>query len=364
VAVDSPSDFAATDLYETTKTELLTILVPSLPALYPLFAGNVGAIVLLSALQIVLRESERRPFAALVFLGSPVVAFTAERAAAASRAIAAAGGVVHIGAQEHFKRLSALTQFNFGFVFGISTIVPSLIKKLIDGSGPMAIKVFCPRFLELEKVTGGDGTVRSTASLTVIKMKALRGCSGRISVDYGRIKGSAACVRILEVVRTDNTRFLRLHTFTYPADPAAFSAAQNSGITQNLVLKGFASDVLRAAWAGQEWEPTIAKFLKGKHVEKQRVGSCLADLNGRPDRAALRLFYILQCLVGDLSHRLVEVQGGHAFVAPPVLYVHTKEDPTAAVEQAVVSEWPFEVRIVDDIAAFRLVVEQLGGRFE
>jgi hypothetical protein len=362
--VDKVDDFAPTDLYETTAAEVLTVLVPALPVLYPLFSGNAGTISVLGPLQIVVRESEGRPFAALVLLGSPVSAFTAERAAAASRAIASAGGVVHIGATEHFKRLSALAQCNFGFVFGISTLVPSVVKKLVEGSRPIAIKVFCPRFLELEKVTGGDGTVRSTALLTVIKIKALRGCSGRMGVDYGRIDGTPTRVRVLEVVKTDSARFLKLHTFTCPTDATEFERARDSGITQHLVLKAFASDVLRASWGGSEWEPTIAKFLKGRHVDKFRANSCLADLAGRPDRAALRLFYVLQCLVGDLTNRLVPVQDGHVFVAPPSLYVHKNGDPISGAEEAVVSEWPFEVRVLADVAAFRLVVEQLGGQFE
>jgi hypothetical protein len=362
--VEKPSEFSPTDLYEMSKGELSAILIPALPPLYPLFQRQLGPVDVLAPLQIVVREAERRPFFALIFLGSPIVPFTAERAAAASRTIAVSDGVVHIGATEHFKRLTALARHNFGIVFGLSEIVPSVIKKLLDVSSPIAIKLFCPRFLELEKVTGGDGTVRSTTAMTVVKLKLLRGCSGRLAVDYSRITSECATVKVVEVVKTDAGRYLALHSFTWPPDPTSFAAQHTAPITQNLVLKGFASDVLRAAWDGGDWETARANGLKAKGVAGYAAASCVAEAGGRPDREALRLFFVLECLVADLSNRLVEVDGGHAFVAPPVVYLHCQGDPAAAAERVVASEWPFEVRVVTDRVAFRLVVEKLGGTFE
>jgi hypothetical protein len=109
-------DFLSTDLYEMGKAELASVLIPALPALYTIQPPNLRAqpIDVLAPLQICVRQAERRPFAVFFFLTSPVGPITAERAAAASRTVAASGGVVHFGATEHFKRLSAISHCNFG----------------------------------------------------------------------------------------------------------------------------------------------------------------------------------------------------------------------------------------------------------
>jgi hypothetical protein len=350
--------FSPTDLYETSKDELLTVLVPSLPALFRLFSGQSDPLDVLEPLRIIIRESSERPFAAFFFLATAVSPFTAERAAAASRAVASNGGVVHFGAAEHFKRLSAVAQSNFGLVFGLADRSLSLPRKLIAASQPIAVKVYCPRFVELQKVTSGDGSVRSTAHMTLVKLKGLRGCSGRLAVDHGRIAGHPRVVRILEVTRNVTGRYIKLHSFEIGG-----SAGRDEGVTGSLVLKGLASDMLRAAWQGGEWPKIVAQFFKGELVERYASKSCIADLGGRADRDALRLFYVLECFGTELANRLVPVQDGFLFIAPPVVYAFG-DAAIAAVDEVVLSEWPFELRIFTNLPAFRLVIEKLGGHLD
>jgi hypothetical protein len=354
-------DFSPTDLYEMNKAELSAMLLPALPALYNVQppTPNTQTVDVLGPLQVCVRQAERRPFAIFFFLTSPVSPITAERAAAASRTIASSGGVVHFGATEHFKRLSAIAQSNFGFVFGISECLPTLLKKLIDGSQPLAIKLYCPRFVELEKVTGSDGSVRSSTSLRVVKLKSVRGCSGRLSIDFQRIFDQPKTVRIAEVIRNVNGRFVRIHSFPFAEAPGAFRP--DFAVTQNLVLKGCASDILRTAWAGGDWQKTVAKVLGQPPIAPFLAKTCLADLENRPDRDALKFFYVLECFFADLANRMVAVGGASVFVAPPIVCVYSEGDPVAAAEQAVASEYPFEVRILSDKTAFRLLVEKLGG---
>jgi hypothetical protein len=346
------------------KAELASVLIPALPALYTIQPPNLRAqpIDVLAPLQVCVRQAERRPLAVFFFLTSPVGTITAERAAAASRTVASSGGVVHFGATEHFKRLSAISHCNFGFVFGISECVPSLIKKLMDGSQPIAIKLYCPRFVELEKVTGSDGSMRSSTSLSVVKLKTVKGCSGRLSIDFQRIFAANKTLRIAEVVRNVNGRFVKLHSFPFAEAAGAFRP--DFAATQNLVLKGCASDVLRTAWTGGDWQKTVAKVLGQPPVTPFLAKSCLADLGSRPDRDALRFFYVLECFFANLANRMVAVGNASVFVAPPIVCVYSEGDPVAAAEQAVASEFPFEIRILSDKTAFRLLVEKLGGTLE
>jgi hypothetical protein len=354
--LDSAASFEPTDLYEVNKEELSRDVLPSLSTLYELISSrHPQPVDIIRPIQIAVRQAEKEKFAVFFFLGSETCPVTVEMAAAAGKSVAAKGGVVHFGSTGQFKRLSAVCHASLGFVYGIAELVPSLIRRLMDGSKSLAITLVCPRVVEIEKVTGADGRLRVSGSLLKVKLKNVRGCSGRFQVDIGDRK----VVTFMEIAKGVDGKFVSLHRFPVAESNEQFLEKLDETVTRNLVLKGFASDLLRGVWAGGDWKKALDKLVAKKTFRR----TCLSDVGERDDRDAMRLYYVLECFCSDLINRTIKVEECPVFLAPPIAYVYSEQANVdlKRVEEAVGGEWPFEIRVFGDMDSFRAVVEKYGG---
>ncbi|OHS95054.1 hypothetical protein TRFO_38770 [Tritrichomonas foetus] len=444
--LDKINDFTLNDSYELTKDEINNFIIPSLFALYSMYSefifkhdhnfnekniNNIDNIDntnksnntnlnskeklehrnyvdIIPLIQILIRQSEKRPFATFCFLNSPVAPLTVEKAAAASRTITSNGGIIHFGASESFKRLTAISRLNFGCVFGISenlSICSLTIQKLINLSRPSSIKLISPRFVEVEKVTGSEGSMNMTAYITKMNLKSIRGCSARLTIDQTRIgKSHEKIVKMIEITDNIHGRFISLHNFTFPQNyeekekeeqqqqqqqenpiekgkgkgkenkneiqkrmENIFIQYSNQEITNNIILKGFASDILRSAWAGEEWNQLIEKHVNNNGFLKEILSSyCTLELGLKPDQDALRLFYILESLHNDNTNRLIHLENGrYILVSPPIAYIYSNETFSIdIINRKILSEWPFELRFFTDLTIFKCFVEKFGCKLE
>lgn len=354
------SSFKASELYEINKGELNDVVIPSLPALFALHKASDGVpLDVITPLNFAVKMAEKRPFAVMCFTGSPIAALTAEKAVAIGKTVALNGGIVHVGASEGFKRLTAIAHNAFGCVFGLSEVTASVMSKLMGASKRVSAKIYCPRFMEVSKVTGGDGAIRVTAAITLLKLKKVFGASVRMSVDYDRRTVKGDIVRVLSVFETVTGRFARVHTLTVPKYEQDFQGALNPMMTQCLRLKGCASDALRSIWAGESFERSIANI-----SEAHSKGTIIEGIGKKPDRDALSLYYIMGSVSSVLTSSTVKCQTGYVFLRPPVAFVYASQNALDEAENAVDGEWPFEVRLFDDMTAFKLIVKRYGGGIE
>ena len=353
-----------TPTHECSKNDIITLIEPCLPALYSLLVYPVESplVDVLFPIELAMNQAAKRPFAIFFFLGSQTTQMTVQKVAAVSKDIEQRDGIVHFGATEHFKRLTAITHHSMGCVFGLSEFVPSTFRKLMSASRRVSMFLYCPRYVEIVKVTGSDGSIRSNSLLTILELERICGGSVKMRVDFGRIDKIPEKVRFLQITTTVSGKYARLHTFTFADTVESFRQAIDTDITRNLALKGYASDILRAVWAGASLEDAV-KRVSGEY-EVAVKGSIVEGLGEKPDRDALRLYYVLECMCTDMESKIVKTEKGTIFMVPPVAYVISTGDPVTEAEREIESEWPFEVRVFTDINAFKLLVEKFGKRLE
>ena len=353
-------------LRESSKNDVLNVIVPCLPSLYAFACHSMDSVLVdvLSPIDLAVKLANKRSFAIFWFLGSQTKPMTVQKVAALSKIVATRDGVVHFGATEQFKRLTAIARHSMGCVFGLGEFVPSTFRKLMTLSKPVSMYLYCPRYIEISKVTGSEGSLRSNRYLTILQLAQIFGGSVKMQVDFERIDARPSIVRFLEVTTTVSGKYARLHTFEFADTPESFRNLSDADITQNIKLKGLASDILRAAWAGEAWESVVKRVLCSEDAMKAVKGTIMEDLGQKPDRDALRLYYVLQCMCAEMESKIVTNEHGTVFLVPPVAYVCSPGDAVSEVERVVESDWPFEVRAFTDMNAFKLLVEKFGKRIE
>lgn len=132
-------------------------------------------------------------------------------------------------------------------------------------------------------------------------------------------------------------------------------------VTKNLILKGCASDVLRATWAGGNFARHVENLVNDPQLKDYVMSSCLVDALKKQERGVERFYYVLYTLLNDMSDKVVRVKKDHVLITPPIVFIYsTLDNPTDIIEKYFLSEWPLEVRILTDFDAFLLAAENQG----
>lgn len=226
---DSTTTFQADSKFELNKTQISKVVIPQLESLFSLRMKKGSEvkdpIEIIPLIQILSRQSNKRPFASFCFLNSPIAPISAEKAAAASRSIFENKGIIHFGSNEGFKRLSAISRMSMGIVFGINVILPNTIENLIHLSQPNKLKVITPRFMEAIKVTSSEGSMNMSSFVTTMKLTNTRGSSGRYQIDFSRVdENHITSVKFIEIADNPNGRFITLHSFTWSESSEMFDS--------------------------------------------------------------------------------------------------------------------------------------------
>lgn len=355
----SEKDFTPSITFESKKAVIESVLIPSLPALYNVFPVDPQLkIDVTFPLRVAMLQSDRRLFSVLFLIKREVEKLTAEKAAFLSRKIATEGGIVNFGAPEGFRRLSAISRLNFGCVFGISEFVPSFVSLLFAQSRTSSFKMIAPRFIEISKVTGCDGNLNMTSYVTKANLTSVKGFSVRMSIDYSRIEQThERIVRIVEITKNIFGKFVTLHTFKWSESSDYYVQAMEPKLTRNLILKAFASDVLREAWQGGDLAQIIRKHVND--MNKSAVNTCCSsDIGSKSDRDCLKLYFILHCMCSDMINEISATNDGYIFITPPVVFIYSATNDFTAFLSRIQSEWPFEIRVFNDLSAFRILIEK------
>ena len=213
-------------------------------------------------------------------------------------------------------------------------------------------------------MTGSDGAMRETALLTVVKLTRTSGGGVRLAVDYNRVEKAQGKVRILEVCTTAAGKFAKLHSLSFAQTPEEYKSKLDEEITRQFVLKGVASDVLRSAWAGDDWKRTVERVTRPEQIQECMKDTIVQKMGEKPDEEALRLYYVLHSVCPELRRKLVRENNGYVLLVPPIAHVYTPDDKVIDVEKIVNSEWVFGIRRYQNVEDFRRVAEQNGEILE
>lgn len=353
--IENDKQFTPSSFYFLTKSDISSIILPSLPALYN-FAKADNEIDILLPLSISKMQlpADYCPHSIFCFTKREIKTISAVSASHIGSTIASMGGIINFGAAQSFKRLSAISKFSFGIVFPISTFVPSTIKKLFTASKRFTTYFVLPRAVEATKVTGGDGSVRLTPNVSIINLLNSRGASLRFNVDFsGDIPESFL---VVECTDYEGSAYLTLHKFKSPKDDEEFAKSLDPDITKEIVAKGAASDILRMVFSGTE----VATAVKKTNTEKLLAGTPANGVGGKPDKDTLQLYYLLHRMpCKDAPH---DVCNGKGYINYPSLYILSSEKPKEVLEQNDSIEWPMELHIFEDEAALKLLLANLQSK--
>ncbi|KAH0793452.1 hypothetical protein GPJ56_002499 [Histomonas meleagridis] len=355
------SSFVPSDQYEVTKEDIKSIIIPSLNSLYSIFIEKdkiSTPIDITFPIQIITEQSDNRPFATFFMIHRSTQPLSPQRAVAAGQKILLHKGIIHFGASEGFRRLTAIAKHSFGCVFGLSTFNPNTFCKLMKLSQPLRLDVTFPRFIEVSKVTSCEGDMKMTSLVTILQLSSGCGCSSQLSIDFSRISDTYKnCVNAIETSISVSGKFLTLHKFSWADSSENYQNSLSLAINKEIALKSFASDVLRGVWNGTNYEKLINNIDKSVIVE-----SCFTDIGKKPERDSLRLYYMLHSVGAHKKNEMIQLpNGGCMYMYPPVVFVRTDEDVMKVVNDHVKCEWPFDVQVFKEMDSFRIVVESLSG---
>jgi len=359
----SPSDFVISEQYELNRSQLSGLLdaIPAFSRTIPPTTPDTPLDVV-PAIQCCIDQAMKRPYIIFFMSKREIKPLPAEKAAVVGKAVFSSKGIIHFGNDQSFKRLTAIAHHSFGCVFGISKFVSSTFSQLRIFSRIYRMKVYSPRFIEASKVTGADGSVRMTAKCSVLKFRTTKGCSCRLNIDYSRIGNShSSHFYCLEAFQNSFGYYLTLHKLSSSPSIDTFSQNISQNLNKSLLIKGYASDILRMIWTGEDMESCIRKHLKqNPSIVGMIAETCLNELGSRPDRDTLKLYYVLHSLLTSYQQASSVTETYSIHVMPPFVFFHGSEDPINVISNKIESEWPYELNVFTDISAFKLVVEKIG----
>lgn len=362
-------------------------------------------------------------FSCLMFFYRPICNLQVSEAENLGESLQESNIIVHFGGPPEFRRFSAVSHYCFGCIFETTPIIkfdlnttppqtnnncnnfnpndaifdafkdsncqPSIIKHLIKLSRPNSkVRLVAPRSITFTKTTGCLGSVNTKELTTMLDLNAMVGGSVKIEVDSDH----SEIIRLVEIIKThpitnaslftknpnagdfnNNTDnnihngfiFLTLHTLRNN------SGEVNRSITSSILLKGFASDVLRAIWDGEDIKITSIKYLT-KDIHESISNTSLSTIDVNEEKEALkrisspnslfspislmqsnvlRLYYILmnygKC---NLTTQLIERGDCSVIIAPPIVYIYKKmQDNQFNLDDVLpTNTWPFSTKIVND----------------
>ena len=364
---NSLNEFFHSDAYFVSPSSIDTIIVPALFSLYNILQSQshtdqpIDVTVPIEICRKQIPNQLNELYSIIFFTSREIKPIVADNAFLLGDAICKSGGILHFGAQQNFKRLTAISRPSFGIVFGISEYVDTTMKKLVSLSRPQKIKIIAPRFIETTKVTGADGNLRLTSLLSIIKLKNGRGVSLRFNVDYQRMSSSQQFtdrINIMEVLTNDKGQFLTLHFLKVPQKPEDFKQSMNEVVTNSIICKGAASDILRPVYSGEQYFKVLNQFSKRHELSYEVLKNVeIHGLGSKEDRETLRLYYVLHKLFNEQKSGEMEVDGNKLFIAPPSVYIYSQEnDLNKLAESVFQSEWPYELYLFKDESAMKLLI--------
>ncbi|OHT16773.1 hypothetical protein TRFO_41574 [Tritrichomonas foetus] len=336
---DNPNFVEMLKQYVIEREWIQSVVIPSITSIYALRPAELNPVCdPFFGLRCSLKAASKRPVAFFLFFYRKICDLQVSDAEALGEAVSEAKSIVHIGGPPEFRRYSAVTRYSFGSVFGTADLPASIVRKIVFMSRPSdRTRFYAPRCVTFTKTTGCSGSVNTKEFITKLKLNSMVGGSIRFQCEENK---NHIHTRFLESVRTRNGTFLTVHTLHKNA------ANVNENITISLLLKGFASDVLRAAWDGEDFKRTIKEKLTDE-IKQAITGTCLADIGNNLQIDVFRLYYVLlnfgKC---NLLYHLKEMPDCSIIIAPPVLYVLKKLDNFQIDEIFNQNLWPFYINVV------------------
>ena len=351
-----------------TKEDLKKVVIPSISSVYALFPDSLENIFdYYDLIKSCMKVSLRKPFSLILYSNRHAAPVDADDAQYLSQLVSSSGSVIHIGAINEFKRQTAAARCSFGVVFSVTTVPECGFMKKLDRNPITKFRIFAPPQFEFTKVTNSTGNMRMSSRLSKLKLTDFRGGSVRMSFDGGR--STSKHVNILEEVKTANGTFLTVHTFEKSEDEKAFNASINAPVFNTLMLKAFASDLLRAIWNGEKFDRVVPK-----HIAAAKglipTNSSLATIGSNEQLDILRLYYVLSNYgCSDIETRVVTIseeeegkEGIYALIAPPVMFVLDTENTNKYEELWNSFDWPFNIKMVQTKAAFQLLANKFDAK--
>lgn len=404
------------DHYIIKKNDISEVVLPSISSIYTLIPAELDFesnpfIAIQYVLQSLQTPSPNTGMvfspriSYLVFFYRSISRLQASDAESLGTSISESNGIVHFGGPPEFRRYSAISHFTFGSMFATTNHQTKLLESVLTDDLnqvdlifntvkdsycqpsliPLFVKLskshhqlnlYAPRSVTFLKTTGCSGKVVTKEKTAMLDLKSMNGGSIQIQVDPKQLGGNQ--LRLLEInIRNhlandkdeqSNNGYYLLTLHTLNKD----SGEEDRKITETLILKAFAFDVLRNAWEGKDLSEAINTYLTPE-IKEIICNTSLHGLNFEEEAGLLsrimkpnetfftplllqqmkilRLYYVLlnigQC---DINPKKIEKLDCNIIIAPPVLYVQKKsEEISASVEEILASTtWPFSVLIVDE----------------
>ncbi|KAK8844937.1 hypothetical protein M9Y10_021110 [Tritrichomonas musculus] len=416
--------------YVIRKKDIIDVVLPSISSIYALTPAYLEPISnpffgLQCILQAISSKNDSDynsffinvKFSCMLFFYRSICNLQVSEAETLGESLQETGVIVHFGGPPEFRRFSAVAHYNFGCIFettskstskifenlklnpnenGInpndaifdtfndSDCQPSIIKHLVKLSRPNnKVKLIAPRSVTFIKTTGCAGSVNTKELSAMLDLNAMVGGSVKIQIESNHDN----IIHLLEIVKThpianslsikNDTNsnadtnihngfvFLKLHTLR------ADSGETNRSVTSNILLKGYASDILRAAWDGDDIKKLANSYLT-KDIQEIISNTCLSTINEREEAESLkrisphsplfspvslmqtnvlRLYYVLmnygKC---NLTTQLIERDDCTIIITPPIAYIYKKQlEIRFNLDEFLPGNiWPFSTRIVDD----------------
>lgn len=335
-----------------TKEQLREIVIPSISTVYALFPDELPDVCnYCNSIKAIIKISHKIPFTIYLFAQRPADRVSIESAQIISQAICDNQSILHIGAVSDFKRHIAIARLAFGSVFGIHALAGSIFAKLRENSQVISkFRIFAPRSVEFSKVTGSAGNLKMSSKLSKLKLSNFIGGSVSFHIEEKRNK-----IRLLETSRTESGTFLALHTFQ---KTESFRDTIDVDLTNSIIMKFFASDVIRATMRGENFDKVLKQHLRS--VEAVLGGTSLSKIGSDEQNDLLKLYYVLQSYgPADIKVRGMKIGSSVALLVPPTLFVYETAGMDISKVQADAS-WPLELRVLKSESEFEQICQNYG----
>ena len=342
------------------KEDLKNIIIPSITSIFSLFPENLQNIYdYYDAFKGCVKLSLNQPFTIILYSNRHCDSINADDAFYLSNIVSQHNSVIHVGCSFQIKRITAGTRAAFGTVFMMSEVPEKSILPKLEWRNPLSkFRIFAPSAFEYTKVTNSSGNLRMSSRLAKLKLNNFKGGSVMMAFDRTRVKSQT--IKLIEEVRTANGTYISCHSLGISKDQQEFTVSANADILRSVILKCFASDVLRNIWDCQDTTQTIAKFLpKVEQYTKDKTSLSKFGIN--EDIELLRLYYVLNSYgVIDIDVKIIEKDGILTLLVPPVMYVYDPEDTMKYMEIWDSIKWPFTIEKVKSRDALQLLCDKFS----
>ncbi|EAY11790.1 hypothetical protein TVAG_106850 [Trichomonas vaginalis G3] len=353
------SEITTTISHSFDRETLKNVVIPSISSAFALIPAKLLNVYdYYDIFKCACKISNETPFKLFLFSNRHCDTINADDAKYISEMVKENDSIIHIGCINEFKRFTAATRSVFGKVFSVTTLPKSGYLSKLGDKHVNKFRIFAPGAFEFTKVTNSSGNLRMSPNLSKLKLNGFTGGSVRFSFDAGRT--DFKILRLLEEVRTTSGTFLTLHTFNVAESVEKFRESIQNEVYNTLILKGFASDVLRSVWNGDKFDQILPNLLLP--VKDLLKGTSLHNIGANEQIDILRLYYVL-CSYGntDIKARIVKMENSEALIVPPSVFILDEDGKSDKYEEILSKfDWPFELKFIQNKSAFQFVAEKFG----